>query len=105
SFSLEQISVQDWKEAMGKAKEKLEGVVLREKLRQERYQSGKEIVVPQYFHATSASAAASIVQTGIEALSASAGFGAFFSNMPEFRYGSVFLGLPKEVELMSEIAT
>ena len=68
-------------------------------------EKGEAVAIPQYFHTTYDSAAISIAKTGIEAVQATSGFGAFLSTDPEFRYGYVAFGLPKTVEFSSEAHT
>ncbi|CRX38773.1 hypothetical protein [Estrella lausannensis] len=85
--------------------DKLQSIKKRQIERNEALDKGEAVVLSQYYHATGASAAASIAKTGIEASQAQSGFGAFISTEPEFRYGAVILGLPKEVEFKSQAAT
>lgn len=84
---------------------KLENIKQRQEKRLKTLKEGQAVIIPQYFHATNVNAAASIAKTGIEAVQASSGFGAFYSTAPEFRYGYVALGLPKLVEFNSQLKT
>ncbi|WP_068468539.1 hypothetical protein [Candidatus Protochlamydia phocaeensis] len=84
---------------------KLDQVVIRQEQRLQALNQGKTFILPQYFHATDLKAAASITQTGIDAAQSTSGFGAFVSTQPEFRYGHIILGLPRQVEFSSDIYT
>lgn len=81
---------------------KLQGVLSREQKRLATVKRGETVIIPQYFHATSPKAATSIAKSGIEAVRATLGIGAFVSTEPEVRYGFVAFGLPKSTELSSE---
>lgn len=85
--------------------EKLQHVYERQTLRLEALAEKKPINLPFYYHATDLESALSIMQTGIEAVESTSGYGAFLSNQPEFRYSHICLGLPKSVEFSSAAHT
>ncbi|WP_068467141.1 hypothetical protein [Candidatus Protochlamydia phocaeensis] len=95
----------NFKSGIELAIEKLTNVQLRQQERLQAAEKGEAVSIPQYFHTTNADAATSIAKTGIEALPAQSGFGAFFSTAPEFRYGHIAFGLPRTVEFDSERTT
>ncbi|CUI15868.1 Conserved hypothetical protein [Candidatus Protochlamydia naegleriophila] len=84
---------------------KLQKVYERQGLRLDALAEKKSINLPFYYHATDLEAALSIMQTGIEAVESTSGYGAFFSSQPEFRYSHICLGLPKSVEFSSDAHT
>lgn len=76
------------------------------KNRKEEQLQSKAPLLPRYFHAApSLDVAVSILHTGIEAVEARSGFGAFVSTNPELRYGPVMIGLPETAATSSQVAT
>ena len=83
--------------------QKITNLKKREQERLAKLANNEQVVFPRYFHATDTPGiATSIAHTGIEAIEASSGFGAFVSTNPELRYGSVILGLPEMVQTSSK---
>lgn len=85
---------------------KIKNVNMRQENRLDKLKNDEIPIIPEYFHATpSGKAATSVAKTGIEALMAQKGFGAFISTAPEGGFGWIIFGLPKCTEFYSSART